>query len=930
MKHLPRPPAVICIAALLLGAACASNAALLAYEPFTNTTGTAIIGSSGGSNFSNAWQVNGSGGVATNTATGLTYTDASSNTLVTLGGAAFFQGLTSGNTSMQPTRAFNFSRGTNGADGVTTWISFLIVRQGPVNGSVTNGWLRGANVPHDLGTLQKLAIGNSSGAATNTVGLIPQGAATNLKPSTVLFGGRTNFVVVRIDHIAGTNNDNAWLFVNPNLAAEPSTNAANTNSLGAFDFSFDTLRMFAGGQSSASQPYAEMIVDEYRIGETYADVAPFTPFVPVAPTGPIIITNTARVGSSIVLAGIGGTSNATYNVLSSSNLLVNSASWPPIATNTFDGSGNFACTNPLASAPGATFFRLFVPDQTPPPPVAPSIVAPPTNLTVLAGQPAAFNVTASGTAPLTYQWLFNTNSPWSGATSSNLNLANVQLTNGGSYSVRVANAAGVVTSAVATLTVLAPPTISAQPQSQTIILSNTASFSVTATGTAPLRYLWYFNTNTSLPSATNLNYSITSVLSNNAGGYFVIISNNYGAVTSATATLTVAAPFVGPLFYVATNGNDSSNGTFAAPFKTISKGLTAVSNGGIVYVRGGTYALPSKLSLSKTASPTNTIRLWAYPGEAPVIDSTGNSSDGIGISGDWYHLRGLTVTLAGHNGINISGDSNIVENCITHDNGNTGLHLTGPAAPGPTGNLILNCDSYRNYDIGLNGTNGGNADGFSAKWDIGPGNVFNGCRAWENSDDGWDFWMGTSPVLLTNCWAFRNGIDFWNTPHFDGNGNGFKLGGNYVGTPHTTVRCLAFNNVAHGIDQNNNISGQTVDQNTSWNNGARNFNLNHGTNTTPHIVRNNLSFAGGSGDSFTSGTLTTNNSWQVISPAPTSADVQSVDTSVATAPRNADGSLPVWPFLRPVEGGRLVDKGVNIGQPYNGTAPDLGAYETGP
>lgn len=918
------------LAALLLLAAASQpvQAALLAYEPFTNAPGTAIIGSSGGTNFSGAWQANSSGGVATNTAAGLSYTDAATNTLVTLGGAGFFHGLTTANTSMQPIRPFNFSRGTNGTDGVTTWISFLIVRQGPVNGSVTNAWLRGANVPHDLGTVQKLAIGNSSGAATNTVGLIPQGSGNNLKPSAVLFGARTNFVVVRIDHVAGTNNDNAWLFVNPYLATEPATSAANTNSLGGFDFSFDTLRVFAGGQSSASQPYAEIILDEYRIGEAYADVAPYAPFVPPAPTGPLIITNSALIGGNIVLAGIGGTSNATYSVLSSSSLL-NSSNWPPIATNAFDASGNFICTNPLTAAPGATFFRLFVPDQTPPPPVAPGIVTHPTNFSVVAGLSATFGVTATGTAPLAYQWLFNTNTTLSGATSSNYTIASAQSNHIGAYSVRVSNACGAVTSSVAMLTVFLPPSITVQPQGQSVLVSNAANFSVTAIGTAPLRYQWFFNTNTTLANATNAAYNLASVQTSNAGAYSVRITNNYGAITSSFATLTVLTSTPPANYYVATNGSDSNPGTnITAPFATLAKAASVATAGKLVYIRGGTYVITSGVSLSKTAHPTNMIRFWAYPGEVPVVDASGAGSgtDAISISGDWYHVRGLTVTLAGHNGIKISGDSNIVENCVVHDNGNTGLHLTGSAAPGPTGNLILNCDSYRNYDPPI----GGNADGFSAKWDIGPANVFNGCRAWENSDDGWDLWMGTNPVLITNCWAFRHGIDYWFSGSFNGNGNGFKLGGNYVGAPHTTVRCISFGNAANGYDQNNNIAGQTVDQNTGWNNGARNFNLNHGTNTTPHIVRNNLSFAATSSDSFRSGTLLTNNSWQVISPAPASADVQSIDESVAVAPRNADGSLPAWPFLRPVVGGRLVDQGVDIGQPYSGTAPDLGAYETGP
>ena len=55
----------------------------------------------------------------------------------------------------------------------------------------------------------------------------------------------------------------------------------------------------------------------------------------------------------------------------------------------------------------------------------------------------------------------------------------------------------------------------------------------------------------------------------------------------------------------------------------------------------------------------------------------------------------------------------------------------------------------------------------------------------------------------------------------------------------------------------------------------------------------------------------------------------SVDTSVATAPRNADGSLPSWPFLRPVVAGRLINQGVILTEPYTGAAPDLGAFEDG-
>jgi hypothetical protein len=259
------------VGALILSTA-AGHAALLAYEPFTNATGTAIIGSGDGVGFNGVWQSNSSQGTATNTGYGLTYTDAASNSLSTAGGQVF-QGLTTTNNNMQPIRLFNFSRGTNGTDGTTTWISFLVARQGPIGTLSGNSYGRGANVPHDLntGALQKLAIGNGSGATSNTVALIPQGNGANIKGATNLFGGMTNFVVVRIDHIAGAANDNAYLFVNPPLNAEPALGSAGAISTNGFDFSFDRLRVFAGERQRGATLRRDDC-DEYRIGETYADV----------------------------------------------------------------------------------------------------------------------------------------------------------------------------------------------------------------------------------------------------------------------------------------------------------------------------------------------------------------------------------------------------------------------------------------------------------------------------------------------------------------------------------------------------------------------------------------------------------------------------------------------------------------------------------
>ena len=547
-----------------------------------------------------------------------------------------------------------------------------------------------------------------------------------------------------------------------------------------------------------------------------------------------------------------------------------------------------------------------------------------------AGQTVSLIAAATGDAPLSYQWFFNTTTPLANGTNATYGIINAQSGNDGSYFLRVTNSAGSVTSVVATLTVNSPPTITTQPTNVTVTASNNATFAVVASGSPTLRYQWYLNTNTVLPNATNATYVISSAQTNNAGSYSVSVTNNFGAVTSSIVTLTVTTNpvLLSGAYFVSPSGNDANPGTLASPFLTILKGLNTITTSGTVYLRGGNYAQPTKLSLTRIGVTNGAIRLWAYPGETPVVNSSGNTSDGFSISGQKYHLKAITVTLAGHNGINISGHSNTIENCVTYSNGNTGLHITGSQSGTtfPSYNLILNCDSYLNYDPPI----GGNADGFSAKWDMGPGNVFRGCRAWWNSDDGWDLWMANSAIVIDQSWAFYNGTNYWGNPSFNGNGQGFKLGGNYIGAPHRLLRSVAFRNKSGGIDQNNNNEGQTIDNNTSWANYGRNYNLNHGTNGTPHILRNNVSFSGGSSDSWRSGSLLTNNSWQVVTnPVVSASDVLSIDTSVATAPRNADGSLPYWPFLRPVPGGRLIDKGVILTEPFTGASPDLGAYEDG-
>jgi hypothetical protein len=120
----------------------------------------------------------------------------------------------------------------------------------------------------------------------------------------------------------------------------------------------------------------------------------------------------------------------------------------------------------------------------------------------------------------------------------------------------------------------------------------------------------------------------------------------------------------------------------------------------------------------------------------------------------------------------------------------------------------------------------------------------------------------------------------------------------------------------------------TVDNNTAWNNGTNNFQLDHPSTSMPHIVRNNLAI-GTATNRIRAGSVQLSNSWQIaFTPALGTNDFLSLDDSWAMAPRRDDGGLPEVPFLRPVPGGRVIDKGANLGAPFSGSAPDVGAFET--
>jgi hypothetical protein len=373
--------------------------------------------------------------------------------------------------------------------------------------------------------------------------------------------------------------------------------------------------------------------------------------------------------------------------------------------------------------------------------------------------------------------------------------------------------------------------------------------------------------------------------------------------------------------YVSPTGDDSNPGTIDLPFRTLSKAVSLSGPDTLIYMRGGIYNDSTTHTLNKSGTAGHYIKVWAYPGEIPILDFSNQpvstSSRGIRITHNYWYIKGLIIRNAKDNGIYIQSYYNIVENCILYNNNDTGIQISN----GGSYNLVINCDSYLNNDPL---TNGENADGFAAKLGIGPGNIFRWCRAWNNSDDGYDMYEAADTVLVDGCWAFRNGYNIWGFPNYAGDGNGFKLGGNNFADPHKIIRSVAFDNPNKGFDQNNNTSGITLYNNTAWGNGSRNYSFPTQPASGAHILKNNISFDGV--NQITGNSIQEANSWQGFTV--TSADFRNLDSTLAIMPRDTAGNLPYIDLLRLVAGRSLIDAGVYVGLPYNDSAPDLGAFET--
>lgn len=281
----------------------------------------------------------------------------------------------------------------------------------------------------------------------------------------------------------------------------------------------------------------------------------------------------------------------------------------------------------------------------PPSTTAPVISTPPLSQTVTAGQTATFAVAASGTAPLSYQWSKNGTTIPGAQAASYITPATGMSDNGAQFAVAVSDAAGTVNSAAAILTVTAAPTapsISTQPLSQTIVVGQTATFSVSASGTGPLSYQWNKN-GTAVGSATSPSYTTPATTSADNGEQFTVtVTNSVSSVTSNVAALTVnPATLVLNANTTSLNFgtvNLGSSGGLSVTFTNAGNSNVTISN---VSVSGAGFAA-SGISTGQTVTPGQTATLNAtftpatavgVSGSVTVTSNAANSPATIALSG---------------------------------------------------------------------------------------------------------------------------------------------------------------------------------------------------------------------------------------------------------------------------------------------------------
>jgi len=341
-------------------------------------------------------------------------------------------------------------------------------------------------------------------------------------------------------------------------------------------------------------------------------------------------------------------------------------------------------------------------------------------------------------------------------------------------------------------------------------------------------------------------------------------------------------------------GLNSGGAQAASPTVTVSTTAqleSAVANataGTVIQVRAGTYTPAATLKSTANGTSSARITLEAYGTEKVKIDGSKLPAGQwlAGIYGDYWTVQNLTFQNSPAQGfVATSSVGGVFKNLVTADNGDSGFTLRGD---GTTNNLVQNLDSYGNYDAAGHGQN---ADGIAIKFGSGTGNKVTGARLYNNSDDGLDLWQFSSPVTIEHSWAFGNGKNRWNDSAFEGNGNGFKLGGGGVAVAHVVNDNAAWDNSLNGFTENSNTGAIVLNRNTAYSNTAAGFYF----ATSKSRLARNLAVANKGGlDKLGSATVSAANNWDS---GVTTPSFNSVDATTAYGARSSSGTLPSTTFL---------------------------------
>ena len=633
--------------------------------------------------------VSNSAGTATSNAATLTVTPAPvaptittqpANQTVTAGQTATFTVVASG------TAPLSYQWQKNGAN---------------ISGATSTSYTTPVTTTSDSGSTFVVIVSNSAGTATSnaatlTVNPAPVAPAITTQPAnqTVTAGQTATFAVTA----TGT----------ATLTYQWQKNGANIS--GATSASYTTP---ATSTSDSGSTFKVVVTNS--AGTATSNSATLT--VNAAVVAPSITTQpvnqTVTAGQTATFSVVaGGTAPLNYqwqkNGVSISG--ATSSSFTTSATTTSDSGSTFVVV--VSNSAGTATSNAATLTVTPAP-VAPTITTQPANQTVTAGQTATFSVVANGTTPLSYQWQKN-GANISGATSSTYTTpATTSADNGATFDVIISNSAGTVTSTTATLTVNVPPAITTQPANQTVPVGQTATFTVAATGTAPLSYQWQKNS-VNISGATASSYTTPATIASDNGSTFrVVVSNSAGSTTSNAATLTVSAPAIG------VNPTSISFGNVVVG-STLSQSLIISNTGNAtltitqINVTGATFSASGyTLPLSINAGQQTTITVAFLPaavssvsGSVSIVSNAPTSPTSVALSGS-----GIASTLTlGINPTSLSfgnvltGTTSATQNVTITNTGNSsvtisqitvsgaGYTMTGGGTPvtlTPSQNIVL-------------------------------------------------------------------------------------------------------------------------------------------------------------------------------------------------------------------------------------------------